>query len=108
MLLNDPSYVEAALAFAARILREGGSSTPARTKWAWRQALQRDPRPDEIERIAALVEKHLKQYEADPQSAQALLKVGLQPPPQLKPAELAAWTSLARVLLNLHETITRN
>lgn len=108
VLLNDPTYVEAARAFAARILKEGGSSTPDRLKWAWRQALLREPRADEIERIAPLVEKHLKQYEADPQSAQALLKVGLQPAPALKPAELAAWTSLARVLLNLHETITRN
>ncbi len=109
VLLNDPTYVEAARVFAARILQEGGTSTPARIRWAWRQALQREPRPDEIERVGQLVEKHLKQYEADPQSAQTLLKVGLQPvPQQLKPTELAAWTSAARVLLNLHESITRN
>jgi hypothetical protein len=37
-----------------------------------------------------------------------VLKVGFREPPPLKPAELAAWTSAARVLLNLHETITRN
>ncbi len=70
--------------------------------------LQREPAPDELERVGQLVEKHLKQYEADPQAAQALLKVGSQPAPQLKAPELAAWTSMARVLLNLHETITRN
>ncbi len=108
VLLNDPTYVEAARTFAGRILQEGGSATPARIRWAWRQALQRQPRPEEIERIETLVEKHLKQYEAEPQSAQALLKVGQQPAPPMKPAELAAWTSVARVLLNLHETITRN
>jgi len=109
VLLNDPTYVEAARTFAARVLEEGGTSTAARIKWAWRHALQREPRPDEIDRLGQLVEKHLKQYEADPQSAQALLKVGFQPaPPKLKPTELAAWTSVARVLLNLHESITRN
>ncbi len=108
VLLNDPSYVEAARAFAARILQHGGSTTQARITWAWRQALQRQPSPVELERVTGLVEKHLKQYEADPQSAQAVLKVGYQPMPQLKATELAAWTSVARVLLNLHETITRN
>jgi Protein of unknown function (DUF1553) len=108
VLLNDPTYVEAARALAARVLLDGGSTTTNRIKWAWRQVLQREPGPDEIERVGLLVEKHLKQYEADPQAAQALLKVGFQPPPQLKPTELAAWTSVARVLLNLHETITRN
>jgi Protein of unknown function (DUF1553)/Protein of unknown function (DUF1549)/Planctomycete cytochrome C len=109
VLLNDPTYVEAARTLAARILQDGGSNTPNRLKWAWRQVLQREPGPDEMERLGELVEKHLKQYEADPKSAQALLKIGFQPPPaQLKPTELAAWTSVARVLLNLHETITRN
>jgi hypothetical protein len=108
VLLNDPTYVEAARAFAARVLKDGGSNTPARIQWAYRQALQRPPRPEEIERIEQLVEKHVKQYEADPQSAQTLLKIGPQSAPALKPAELAAWTSVARVLLNLHETITRN
>lgn len=108
VLLNDPTYVEAARAFAARVLQEGGSNTPARIQWAWRQALQRQPRPEEIERIEPLIARHQKQYEADPQSAQAVLKVGHQPVPSLNPAELAAWTSAARILLNLHETITRN
>jgi Protein of unknown function (DUF1553)/Protein of unknown function (DUF1549)/Planctomycete cytochrome C len=109
VLLNDPTYVEAARALAARILQEGGSTAPNRIKWAWRQVLQREPGPDEVERVAGLLEKHHKEYEADPKSALAVLKVGFQPPPaQLKPAELAAWTSVARVLLNLHETITRN
>jgi len=49
-----------------------------------------------------------KSYLADPAAAQAFLKVGLTPPPTtVAPAELAAWTHVTRVLLNLHETITR-
>jgi hypothetical protein len=109
VLLNDPSYVEAARAFAARILKEGGSDADTRITWAWRQALQRTPSAAERDLVRDLVAKHHKEFAADPKSAEALLKVGYAPiPPDLPPADLAAWTSVARVLLNLHETITRN
>ncbi len=109
VLLNDPTYVEAARAFAARILKEGGGDTPTRLTWAWRQALQRAPREDEVQVATALLEKHKAQYAQDAQAAGAILKVGLTPAPQdLAPAELAAWTSVARVILNLHETVTRS
>jgi hypothetical protein len=108
-LLNDPTYVEAARAFAARILKSGGTDTSARINWAWRQALARGPRTDEITTARELLEHHLTEYRQDPQAAAALLKVGLSPaPPDLDPSELAAWTNIARVILNLHETITRS
>lgn len=93
VLLNDPTYVESARALAARILQEGGTNTAARVRWAWRRVLQREPRPEEIEHIEALIEKHQKQFEADPKSSQALLKVGFQTVPPMNLAELAAWTS---------------
>jgi hypothetical protein len=109
VLLNDPTYVEAARAFAARIMKEGGNDTAARLTWAWRQALQRDPREDEVQVATALLEKHRAQYAQDAQASAAILKVGFAPAPQdLAPAELAAWTSVARVILNLHETVTRS
>lgn len=109
VLLNDPTYVEAARAFAARILKEGGGDTPERLTWAWRQALQRAPREDEVQVATALLEKHKTQYAHDTQAAGAFLKVGFAPaPPDVAPAELAAWTSVARVILNLHETVTRS
>jgi hypothetical protein len=107
VLLNDPTYVEAARAFAARIVGEGGASADARIRWAWRQALAREPRPDELETTRSLLDKHLAQYADNPASARALLKVGQAPAPERSCAELAAWTSVARVILNLHETITR-
>jgi len=109
VLLNDPTYVEAARVFAARILTEGGADTPARLTWAWRQALQRAPREDEVRVVADLLEKHQAQYAEDAQASAAILEVGLAPaPPDVDPAELAAWTSVARVILNLHETVTRS
>ena len=108
-LLNDPTYVEAARVLAARILKEGGADVPSRLDWAWRQALGRKPREDEVATARAVLEKHLAQYAQDPASANAVLHVGLaEPPKDVSPAELAAWTSVARILLNLHETITRS
>jgi hypothetical protein len=108
VLLNDPTYVEAARVFAARILREGPSAPEARITWAWQQALQRDPRPAELRTMRELLDQQVPAYRSDPKSAAELLKVGFAPVPEgLDPAELAAWTHVARVLLNLHETITR-
>jgi hypothetical protein len=109
VLLNDPTYVEASRALAVRILREGGANSTARLIWAWRQALSRAPRNDELQTIQSLLDKELAEYRADPASAQALLKIGQTPPPKdSDPAEVAAWTNIARVILNLSETITRS
>lgn len=109
VLLNDPSYVEAARSFATRMLREGGADAAARVDWAWRQALQRAPREDERRIALQLVEKHRTDLARDEAAVTALLKVGIQPvPTDLDRFELAAWTSVARVLLNLHESITRS
>jgi hypothetical protein len=109
VLLNDPSYVEAARVFAARILEEGGSETSARLEWAWRQVLSRLPSRDEARVCADLLEQELAEYTRNTQAAASLLEVGAESVPStLNPAELAAWTSIARVLLNLHETITRS
>ena len=109
VLLNDPTYVEAARAFAARILQEGGDDAKSRIEWAWRQALSRAPRADELSTVRALLDRHIEEYRRDPAAAEALLKVGLSPAPkEADTAELAAWTNVARVILNLHETITRS
>ncbi len=108
VLLNDPTYVEAARAFAVRILKDGGKTDEERLRWAWKQALARDPRQEEVATARVLVEKHLAQYKNDRPAAEALLKTGFAPvPADMDPGELAAWTNLARVVLNLHETITR-
>lgn len=108
VLLNDPTYVEAARALAIRVLRECNGDASARIAWAWRQVLVRSPRAEETAVLRALFEKHLGEYRQNSDAATALLKVGAGAPPgDLNPAELAAWTNVARSLLNLHETITR-
>lgn len=109
VLLNDPIYVEAARVLAERTLREGGEGFADRLAFAYRRTLSREPRPEEVEVLGELLEKHLATYRADTASAEKLISVGEAPRGgDLDPAELAAWTSIARTLLNLHETITRN
>ena len=109
VLLNDPTYVEASRALAVRILKEGGTDAKSRLAWAWRHVLSRAPRSDELKTIQPLLEKQLDEYRSDSKSAESLLKIGQTPlPKDLDPSELAAWTNIARVILNLHETITRS
>jgi len=108
-LLNDPTYVEAARVFAARIMKEGGTDTAQRIAWAYRQALGRAPRADELQVTTELVDKHRALFTNDPAAAGQLIKTGISAPENGEPpGELAAWTSVARVILNLHETITRS
>ncbi|HEX4142922.1 MAG TPA: PSD1 and planctomycete cytochrome C domain-containing protein [Pirellulales bacterium] len=106
--LNDPTYVEAARVLAARILSEGGPATEQRLGWAWQHVLQRSPRPEEMITISELLTQHLAIYRQNAEAAAALVKIGNAPvADSLDRTELAAWTHVARVLLNLHETITR-
>jgi hypothetical protein len=108
VLLNDPTYVEAARAFAENMIRT--SIRPeVRLQFAFKKALSRLPSPAEVKLLSELASKHEAQYRQDAKAADALLHVGDRPMPQDIPApELAAWTSVARVILNLHETITRD
>jgi hypothetical protein len=108
VLLNDVTYVEAARVFADRILRSG-EKTGARLEFAYRQALGRSPNEKESKLLTELLEKHLHEYAADEPAARKLLATGDAPAAKdLNASELAAWTSVARTILNLYETITRN
>lgn len=109
VLLNDPTYVEAARGFAERILREGGATEAERISFAFRKAVSRDASADEAEVLTELLQKHRTEYVADPAAADAILKTGSLPVPgDADRTQLAAWTSVARVILNLHEVMTRN
>jgi hypothetical protein len=109
VLLNDPTYVEAARTFAARILTECNDDTAGRIEWAVQQALQRQPTAEESKTLSMLFTRQLSDYQKEPAAAEALLKTGAAPvSPGLNKPELAAMTHVARVLLNLHETITRS
>ena len=108
VLLNDPTYVEASRVFAARMVREGGATEGDRLTFAFRQALGREPQPKEVKVLTELYQKHRAEYAEDEAAARQVLEVGdSQPPEDIEPVELAAWTSVARAILNLHETITR-
>ncbi|MEO8496619.1 MAG: DUF1553 domain-containing protein, partial [Planctomycetota bacterium] len=107
-LLNDPTYVEAARALAVRVIRDGGGSGHERLSYAFRQVLGRAASAEEEAVLVPLYQKHYEQYKADPDATSKLLHVGELPiPSEVDNAQLAAWTSIARVILNLHETITR-
>ncbi len=109
VLLNDPTYVEAARVFAGRILREGGSEPETRLQWAFREALARPANERELAVLLPLVSRSIEEFKADRTAAEKLIAVGQSPPASdLEPAELAGWTQIARVIFNLHEFVTRN
>jgi hypothetical protein len=90
-------------------LKEGGSDMEARIRWAWRQALCRQPTADEVSTIEALVKKHQDEYSKDEKAAKELISVGFSKAPEdLNEAELAAWTDAARAIFNLYESVTRS
>jgi hypothetical protein len=109
VLLNDPTYVEAARVLAARAVKEGGTTFESRLRWAYARTLGRSPREEEVRILGELLRKHRAEYAADPQAARRLVAVGLAPAAKnVDPVELAAWTSVARAILNLPELITRS
>jgi hypothetical protein len=108
VLLNDPSFVEASRVFAARILQEGGTTIDDRINFAFRQATSRDADEEEQHMLTQLLARSLNYYESD-DAASKLLSVGLVThSPHLDKRELAAWTIVARAILNLGEVVTRN
>ena len=109
VLLNDPIYVETARKFAERILAEKFDSAEQQLRRAFLIALQRKPRPGEERVLLGLLSKHQRRYRQDISSAKEILNNGVSTASgKLDIAELAAWTSVSRVILSLHETITRS
>ncbi|MGA0040884.1 MAG: DUF1553 domain-containing protein, partial [Pirellulales bacterium] len=107
-LLNDPSYVEAARVFAEEIIASGGSSRE-RIDRAFARAVTRPATDEEAGVLGELLAAHLTAYAADAEAAAALVAIGEAPVPEsLDVVELAAWTNVARAILNLHEVVTRN
>ena len=74
---------------------------------AYRLALNREPRDTELASLTGFLATQRDTFKAAPADAEKSLAVGLAPRPQLDPIEHAAWTQLARVLLNTQEVITR-
>jgi hypothetical protein len=107
VLLNDPAYVEAARVFAERILRDGGPSVASRLRFAYARALSRAPSQAEERVLADLLRSSRSSFARDPAAARRLVATGQFSTARLPPVELAAWTQVARAILNLPELVTR-
>ena len=95
--------------FRSRILEDGGRGLARQIDWAFERALSRAPTPAERKVLEDLHQKSLARYRAAPAQADELIHAGEAPvPAELKAPEFAAMTTVARAILNLHETITRN
>jgi hypothetical protein len=105
--LNDPVYVEAAQALARRMVREGGSTSPERAARGFRLVLARQPTAAEIDRLVRLHDDALAGFRNDPDDAKKMATDPLGPVPSDLPVtldDLASWTVVANVILNLDET----
>src|SRR5262249_35296405 len=100
--------VELAQALARRIVREGGASAEARARYGLRLCLARPPRPEEVRYLTELFEGTRARFRQDAQAALALATDPLGPlPAGVDAGELAAWTVVANVLLNLDGVLTK-
>jgi len=107
VLLNDPTYIEAARVLAANVATQPGDDS-SRMTYAFGKVLQREPSAAEREVLDGLLTESRQRYLADASAAEQVQTNGLADKPGALPAsEVAAWTTVTRVLLNLHETITR-
>ncbi|MCC7424427.1 MAG: PSD1 domain-containing protein [Planctomycetaceae bacterium] len=108
-LMNDTQHFEAARGFAERILAEGGATPEERITYAWKATLSRLPTGDELAVVKSAFEEYQKRYAADAEAAKRVVGVGESKPGSKAPvAELATWTLIANLILNLDETVTRN
>lgn len=113
-LMNDKQFVEASRHFAQRTLKEGGQSTQERLVWAFRSVTARKPTQEELDVLTSVLERHRQTFASRPVEATALIGGATT---QLSPThldrdksqdpELAAWTMLANLLLNLDEAVTK-
>jgi len=107
-LMNELTYVEAARALAQRVLQEGGETPEERITLAFRLATARPPKLNELRILLRGLQEYLGRYRRDREAAVELLHVGESPLSQrLDISELAAYTAVAGLILNLDEVITK-
>jgi hypothetical protein len=108
VLLNDPTFVEAARVFAERTLRTASADDDSRLEFIYQTALGRGPDGTEKQIVYELLNTQREKYRSDAASAEVLIATGLAPVAKdLDAAELASWTIVCRAVLNLTETTTR-
>jgi len=108
-LMNDIQHVEAARNLAQRIIKEGGVKDEARIEWAWRTVTSRLPGPEEAKIVTDVLKGHRARYTDDLEAATQLIAYGESIPDKvILPRELASWTLIANLLLNLDEVLNKN
>ncbi len=108
VLLNDPTYVEASRNLGQRMMKEGGASIDDRLAFAFRLATSRRPKPEERAILREVFDRELAAFRRDPSKAEKFLEVGESPRDRaLDPAELAAYGTVAGMILNLDEAVTK-
>jgi hypothetical protein len=105
MLANDQSLIELAQGLAARTLRDAPASDTARFRYVFRRCLSREPTSVESARLLAYYHTQLTSFQASPKEAEAVAPKDRSNANSV--AEAAAWTAVARVLMNVDEFITR-
>ncbi len=109
VLLNDPQFVEASRSFASRIMNMDAASDDERLRTAFEIVLSRQPDRSELKILQNRLEDERTYFDAHPNEATAFVTVGESTPdPTLPTTQLAAWTTVANMLFNLSETITRS
>ena len=107
-LMNDVAYVEAARVFAQRVIKEGGKSAPERIAYAFRLATARLPKPAESAILLGAFQQNLDQFKSKPDAALKYVSYGEYPRDNsLDVGELAAYTSVTSLILNLNETVMK-
>ena len=107
-MLNDPQFVEASRAFGHRMMHEGGATVEARIAYGLRLATARKPTKSEVQVLADVFKQQLAEFQSNKESAEKLLSVGSwKPAGDCDPAEAAAWATIASMILNLDETVTK-
>jgi hypothetical protein len=108
VLLNDPTYLEAARLLAERVIRQAGKDSAKRASLAFQLATSPKPDKQELVVLVKLARQGTETFAHDGKRAGELLQNGEAPPdPKIDKAELAAWTTVASAILNLDETITK-
>ena len=107
-LLNDPVFVEAGRALAQNAMAEAGD-VKGRIRFIFRKVLQRDPAPEELSVLLPRIEQWTAHFKKHPEEANDFLSIGQAPAESDFPeAERAAWSNCSRLILNLHEFLTRS
>lgn len=108
-LMNDEQHIEAARGFAEQIIAKGGTTPQERISFAYRTVLARKPSAEEITTVQQAFQQHFLAFQQVPDNAAKFIRQGeSKPNAKLPGPELAAWTLVANLLLNLDETVTRN